>query len=127
MPKKRYPPWFAAIKKVADEARKNGMSYGQYVAYRWDMAGRPKIRIEPEDEETPEVCIANEGRYVAAQSVIQDTRERLNLSKRTFAKMVGVSPETIRFWEMGIYKANWCKLVAAVPELAAYAQEEGEN
>lgn len=143
---KRYPPWFAAIHAKSEEARKNGMSYGQYVAYEWDMAGRPKAKWRDSDEEETlfmpsaantkwtesvinrqKMVQERREKHAEQQKIIETVRTSKNLTKTAFGIIIGVSPVTVLNWERGSSEARWDKLCLAFREFLPYVPDKWKD
>lgn len=71
-------------------------------------------------------CYA-EKRWAKEQECIALIRKQHGMMQKELAAAAGVTQVTICSWEKGIYRANWDKLCAVLPELKAYRPKGGNN
>lgn len=69
----------------------------------------------------------NGAALVEAQGKIIEARTQRGMSGRELAEKMGVARQTVTYWETGFYKANWSKVVEALPELRYVAEMERER
>ncbi len=63
----------------------------------------------------------NREEIAAKQRVIYDYRRERGLPQRAFAKLLGVSRQTVSLWENGLSPADWDLIMSVFPELCEAA------